>query len=82
MLLGDFLKELKHNSSWIEIRKNTCNEEYDDPDDILLEGTLGVIKNNIYYQEEYQNYSIGFMKVRYDEKMKCEFIIYIYKMEG
>lgn len=36
MLLGDFLKELKHNSSWLEIRKNGYNEEYDDPDDILL----------------------------------------------
>ena len=36
MLLGDFLKELKHNSSWIEIRINGYNLEYDDPDDILL----------------------------------------------
>ena len=82
MILGDFLKELKHNSSRLEIRKNIYNEEYDDPDDILLEGTLGVIKNNIYYQKYYQNYSIGMMKIRYDEQMKCEFIIYIYKMEG
>ena len=36
---------------------------------------------NIYYQKDYQNYSIGFLKVRYDKQMKCEFIIYIYKME-
>ena len=81
MLLGDFLKELKHNSSWLEIRKNGYNELYEDPDDILLEGTLGVIKNNIYYQKNYQNYSIGFLRLRYDKQMKCEFIIYIYKME-
>lgn len=81
MLLGDFLKELKHNSSWIEIRKSEYNEEYDDPDDILLEGTLGVIKNNIYYKEDYQNYSIGFLRVQYDKNMRCEFIIYINKVE-
>ena len=81
MLLGDFLKELKHNSSWLEIRTNGYNVEYDDPDDLLLEGTLGGIKNNIYYQNKYQNYGIAFLRVRYDKNMKCEFIIYIYKVE-
>jgi hypothetical protein len=76
MLLGDFLKELKHSSSWIEIVDiKTSRTEF------VFKGTLGVLKNNIHYQEKWCKYKIFEIKAGYDENMKCEFLIYIYKLE-
>lgn len=81
MLLGDFIKELKHSSTWIELRKDThdLDVEERDPDDVLFEGTVGVLKNNIHYQNKYSSYSIGSIQPFYDDKYKCEFVIWIYK---
>lgn len=80
MLLGDFIKELKHNSTWITLLHDNMDLSPDYR--FLLEGTLGVIKNNIHYQNEYSKWIIACIQTRYDEKMKCEFVIWLYKREG
>ena len=79
MLLGDFIKELKHSSTKIELRKDTPSFEERDPDDILFQGTVGVLKNNVNYQRQFSDYSIGGIQPLYDDKMKCAFVIWIYK---
>lgn len=69
MLLGDFIKELKHSSTWTIIYLD--NEEHDDYD-LVFEGTLGVLKNNIYYQEKWSRCKIIEVEPMYGEDFKFE----------
>ena len=70
MLLGDFLKELKHSGTWIELTDiNTSKTEF------IFEGTLGVLKNNIHYQGKWSKYKIYNIEPYYDEQMKIVFDI-------
>ena len=65
MLLGDFVKELKHNSLNIKILdEKTSREPY------LFNGTLGTLKNNIHYQEKWSKCIIFNIEAIYNEDMK------------
>ena len=70
MLLGDFIKELKHSSTWTIIYFD--NGENDLMDLLLFEGTLGVLKNNIHYQEKWSKYKILEVEPMYGEDFKVE----------
>lgn len=67
MLLGDFIKELKHNSTWININVENEYDYYS-----AFEGTLGVLKNNIHYQEKWSRCKIYAVEPMYGEDFKCE----------
>lgn len=72
MLLGDFIKELKHSSTWTVIFLDN-DKKYGDYDyDLVFEGTLGVLKNNIHYQEKWSKYKILEVEPRYGEDFKFE----------
>lgn len=73
MLLGDFIKELKHNSLNIKLLDiNTSREPY------LFNGTLGTLKNNIHYQDEWNKCKICDIEALYNEDMKTSLEICIY----
>lgn len=61
MLLGDFIKELKHNS---------LNIKLEDGDGIIFYGTIGTLKNNIHYQNEWNRRRIFIIDAQYDKDMK------------
>ena len=72
MLLGDFIKELKHNSLNIKlIDLCTSREQY------LFNGTLGVLKNNIHYQDKWNSCKIFTIEAQYNEDMKTSLEIEI-----
>ena len=73
MLLGDFIKELKHNSLNIKlIDVNTSKEKY------LFNGTLGELKNNIHYQDLWNKCKIEDIEALYNEYMKTSLEIILY----
>lgn len=65
MLLGGFLKELKHNSTQIIIFVESYFDYYS-----AFEGTLGVLKNNIHYQKKWSHYKILEVEPMYEENFK------------
>lgn len=67
MLLGDFIKELKHSSTWTIIYVENEDDYYS-----AFEGTLGVLKNNIHYQEKWSKYKILEVEPMYGEDFKVE----------
>lgn len=67
MLLGDFIKELKHNSTHIIVFLEKLFDF-----NLLFEGTLGVLKNNIYYQREWSSCKILEVKPMYEENFKVK----------
>ena len=72
MLLGDFIKELKHNSLNIKlIDFNTTRDEY------LFNATLGELKNNIHYQDKWSSWKIFTIEAQYNENMKVSLEIEI-----
>ncbi len=70
MLLGDFIKELKHNSLIIKLFSlETSRDQY------IFNGSLGLLKNNIHYQEKWSKYKIFNIMPYYDSKMRNIFQI-------
>lgn len=67
MLLGDFIKELKHNSTQIIIFVENEIDYYS-----AFEGTLGVLKNYIYYQNRWSRWKILGVEPMYAEDFKCK----------
>ena len=74
MLLGDFIKELKHNSVTICISSMGISKSK-----YFFEGSLGVLKNNVHYQEEWNKYKIFCIEPYYDDNMKTAFEIDVFK---
>lgn len=72
MLLGDFIKELKHSSTWTIIYLDNGKDDTYDTIDLIFEGTLGVLKNNIYYQEKWSRCKIIEVEPMYGEDFKFE----------
>ena len=66
MLLGDFIKELKHNSLNIKLIDFSTSREQ-----LLFDGTLGVLKNNIHYQDKWSSWKIFTIEADYNEDMKA-----------
>lgn len=69
MLLGDFIKELKHNSLKITIT---------DGEETKFYGTLSVLKNYIYYQNNWCNCKIFNIEAYYQTNMATALEIEIY----
>ena len=67
MLLGDFIKELKHSSTWTIIYLESEDDYYP-----AFEGTLGVLKNNIHYQSKWSRCKIIEVEPMYGEDFKFE----------
>lgn len=72
MLLGDFIKELKHNSL-----KITLYNSLEKQDNYIFKGTLGELKNNIHYQNKWAKFRIKDSLFTYDERMKNHFQLII-----
>lgn len=76
MLLGDFIKELKHNSLQIML------SDYDEIcGNYIFNGTLGEMKNNIHYQSEWCKWKIKETLFYYDENMKNVFHLIIKELK-
>lgn len=68
MLLGDFIKELKHNSL-----KITLYDDIDSRGNSIFTGTFGELKNNIQYQNNWCKWRIKDTLFTYDKNMKNHF---------
>ena len=72
MLLGDFIKELKHNSL-----KITLYDAIETRGNSLFTATLGELKNNIHYQNNWCKWGIKDSWFTYDKNMKNHFQLII-----
>lgn len=70
MLLGDFIKELKHKSIWIYL--NNC-------DKCKFSGTMGELIHNVEYLNNYSNWSIDNIIPQYDDNFKAILHIQIWR---
>lgn len=70
MLLGDFIKELKHKS--IRIYLVQC-------DKLRFSGTMGELINNVEYIKNYSKWSVDSIIPQYDDNFKAILHIQIWR---